>query len=154
MFSQHLARLRDRHPWDLMTGVVGDGGLGSERRAPLPIYVVDDDLSVRESLSVLLETLGFEALPYSSGSELLADERRGDAGCLIVDQHMPGMDGLETLAALRREGLATPAILITGRLDPAIAARAASLGVIGVLEKPFQTTRLIELVDASLDRSR
>jgi len=118
-----------------------------------PVLIVDDDASVRDSLSVLLETLGFEVRAYGSARGLLADDRRHDAGCLVIDQHMPGMDGLVLLAALRREGAGVPAILITGRLDPDISARAAELGVDAVLEKPFPARRLIELVGASLNRA-
>jgi two-component system, LuxR family, response regulator FixJ len=119
-----------------------------------PIFVVDDDASVRDSLSVLLETLGFEVCSHSSGSQLLADDRRHDAGCLIVDQHMPGMDGIELLAALRGECVSAPMILITGRLDPVVTARASLIGVTAILEKPFPSTRLIELVRSSLGRSK
>jgi two-component system response regulator FixJ len=119
-----------------------------------PVCVVDDDESVRDSLAVLLETLGFEVLTHISGSEMLADQRRKDAGCLIVDQHMREIDGLSMLAVLRAEGVAVPTILITGRLDAAISARAAVLGVTAILEKPFPATRLVELVRASLERLR
>jgi FixJ family two-component response regulator len=119
-----------------------------------PVFVVDDDASVRDSLSVLLETLGFEVLTHGSGSQLLADDRRRHAGCLIVDQHMSGMNGLEMLSALQGEGTRAPAILVTGRLDPAIAVRAKSIGVKAVLEKPFSTARLIELVRSSLGENK
>lgn len=118
------------------------------------VYVVDDDPSVRDSLGVLLETLGFDVQTYACGGDMLADKGRRDAGCVIVDQHMPEMDGLAMLAALRGEGSTVPAILITGRLDAAIAARAEVLGVTAILEKPFATTRLVELVRASLDREQ
>jgi len=118
------------------------------------IFVVDDDASVRDSLSVLLTALGFEVFAYGSGDQLLADDRRHCAGCLIVDQHMPEMDGIEVLSALRGEGIDAPAILITGRLDPGIVARAASIGMTVILEKPFPTTRLIELVGSSLEKKK
>ena len=119
-----------------------------------PIFVVDDDASVRDSLNVLLSALGFEVFAYSSGDQLLADDRRHGAGCLIVDQHMPGADGVEVLSALRSEGIDAPAILITGRLDPGIVERTASIGMTVILEKPFPTTRLIELVGSSLEKKK
>jgi len=115
------------------------------------VCIVDDDPFVCDSLSALLEAHGFTVATYTAGAALLADERRRHFGCLIVDQHMPGMDGLGILAALRREAIAVPSILVTGRLDPSIADRAERLGAIGVLEKPFPVARLIELVRAGLD---
>jgi FixJ family two-component response regulator len=118
-----------------------------------PVGVVDDDIPVCHSLTVLLETFGFETLSYSSVIEFLADERRRRLGCLIIDQHMPGMTGLDVIAALKREGVQVPAILITGRLDARIAERAERLGVAGILGKPFPVSRLIGLIRDAL-RSR
>ena len=121
-----------------------------EDAAVHPIAVVDDDTWVRDSLRVLLETLGFEVVAHGSGAELLADRRLHSVGCLIIDHHMPRMDGVELLSLLRGEGIDAPAILITGRLDAAITSRAASIGGTAILEKPFSTRRLIELVHLSL----
>ena len=118
---------------------------------PDPVAIVDDDSSVSHSLTALLEILGFETLAYASGGEFLADERRRRLRCLILDQHMPGMDGLALLAALKAEGVSAPTILITGRLDAAIAERADRLGVLAVLEKPFSAARLVELIRGALD---
>jgi len=118
------------------------------------ICVVDDDESVRDSLSVLLQSLGFEVTTHGSGQEFLADDQRRHAGCLIVDHNMPGMDGLSTVAALQRDGAAVPTILITGRLDPEIVTRAEQLGVGAVLEKPFSATRLLQLVRANMRPER
>lgn len=117
-----------------------------------PIYVVDDDPSVRESMGILLDALGFTVITYGSAAELLADASRVDARCVIVDHHMPGMSGLDMLSALRREGSTVSAILVTGRLDVGIAARAAELGVCAVLEKPFCVKRLVAAVHQSQDR--
>jgi two-component system, LuxR family, response regulator FixJ len=125
-----------------------------EAAAVHPVLVVDDDASVRDSLSALLDAFGFEVFTYSSGSQLLTDDRRRCAGVLIVDQHMPEMDGIEVLSALRGEGIDAPAILITGRLDPAISAHAALIGVAAILEKPFPTAKLAELVRSSLEKKK
>lgn len=116
-----------------------------------PIAIVDDDPSVCDSLMVLLETMGFEALSYTSGVEFLRDGERHGLGCLIIDQNMPEIAGLDVLAALGHEGTAPPAILITGRLDGAIADRADKLGVAAVLEKPFSASRLVELIRRAQD---
>jgi FixJ family two-component response regulator len=113
------------------------------------VCVVDDDQAVRDSLRILLESADFFVLTYASGREFLADEQGRRAGCLIIDQHMTGMDGLTTVGALYQSGPKVPTILITGRLDAEIAACAVELGVIAVLEKPFPATQLLDLVRTS-----
>jgi two-component system, LuxR family, response regulator FixJ len=115
-----------------------------------PVYIIDDDASVCDSLSVLLETFGFAVRAYASGAEFLNDDRRCEAKCLVIDQHMPGLDGLEVVRMLQRDGVVVPAILITGRLDPGIAQRAGELGIRAVLEKPFPVARLVDLVGSAL----
>lgn len=118
------------------------------------VCVVDDDPGVLDSLTVLLKAFGFDVLTFGSGAELLADEGRRTASCLVIDQHMPGMDGLAAIGELRNEGVTTPTIFITGRLDANIAAQATKLGVTEILEKPFSTARVVELVRTSLDQVR
>ena len=115
-----------------------------------PICIVDDDEMVCDSVRVLLETYGFTVAAYPSGVEFLADRRHGRATCLIIDQHMPSLNGLDVVAQLRAQGAELPTILITGRLDPAITLRARELGIAAVLEKPFPVSRLLELVRAAL----
>jgi two-component system response regulator FixJ len=118
----------------------------AETAAGVLVCVVDDDESVRDSFHTLLESLGFSVATYASGQDILADERRHQASCFIVDQHMPVMDGLATLGALRRDEPTILTVLVTGRLDAEIAARAAALDVGAILEKPFSTARLLDLI--------
>jgi two-component system response regulator FixJ len=132
------------------TDTTADRSVGMPR--PGPVCVIDDDPAVRDSLTMLLETFGFSVLTFGSGAEFLSEEQRHNKGFLIVDQHMPGLDGLATLAALQNTGTPAPAVLITGRIDPGIAERATKFGVIAILEKPFATAQLVELVRASLER--
>src|SRR6266568_6274454 len=119
-----------------------------------PICIVDDDVAVCDSLSVLLEAHGFEVLTYASGAEFLADKWRHQLGCLIIDYHMPGMNGLDVVSALQREGIFVPVVLITGRADTGVAERAGKLGVIAVLEKPFAVARIVELIRNGLTGRR
>jgi FixJ family two-component response regulator len=120
------------------------------RPARGPVCIVDDDAGVCDSLSVLLETYGFAVLAYASGAELLKDDRRHTARCLVIDHQMPGQDGLDVVGGLQKDGVFLPAILITGHLDAAIARRAGELGVRAIMEKPFPAARLVELVGGAV----
>jgi FixJ family two-component response regulator len=114
------------------------------------ICIVDDDEWVADSLKVLLETFGFDVQSYSSGSDFLADNRRCATGCLIIDQHMPAMDGLDVVDRLQKQGVQLPTILISGRLDTKARERATSLGVTNIVEKPFAAGPLVELIRTAL----
>jgi FixJ family two-component response regulator len=139
----------DHHPaTDRATAGRDHPKAGEGSDAGALVCVVDDDESVRDSFRTLLESLGFAVTTYASGRDVLVDDRRRQASLFIVDQHMPGMDGLTTLGGLRHEGSGVPTILMTGRLDPEIAARATALDVDAILEKPFSVTRLLELIRA------
>jgi FixJ family two-component response regulator len=123
-------------------------------QAQKPICIVDDDESVADSLKTLLETYGFCVQAYGSGNEFLADERHRAAGCLLIDQHMPGMSGLEVIDHLQKEGVQIPAILISGRLDANTRQRAIRLGVRELVDKPFAAGRLVGLIQATLSEAR
>ena len=128
-------------PTVTMTNPIDDRG---------PVCIVDDDVWVCDSLSILLETYGFTVLAYPSAADFLNDARHRKAKCLVIDQHMPGVDGLEVVRRLQRDGVFAPTILITGRLDPGIVQRAGELGIRAVLEKPFPVARLVDLVRGAL----
>jgi two-component system, LuxR family, response regulator FixJ len=117
---------------------------------PELICIVDDDEWVADSLKLLLETFGFAVRLYNSGSEFLADDRGRTTSCLVIDQHMPGMDGLDVVDHVQKEGIRVPTILISGRLDASARDRASRLGVTRVVEKPFVAARLVDLIRASL----
>ena len=113
------------------------------------IFVVDDDAAVRNSLKFSLEIDGFAVRTYANANELL---RAGDltaCRCLIVDQDMPRMQGLELVAALRKQGVNVPAVLISGHVTPALT-RQASDADIPVIEKPFLGNQLIEILHTLL----
>ena len=98
----------------------------------------------------MLESFGFDVQSYGSGSEFLADERHRAAGCLLIDQHMPGTSGLDVVDNLRKRGIQLPTILISGRLDASIRERVIRLGVRELLDKPVPAGRLIQAIRAIL----
>jgi two-component system response regulator FixJ len=99
------------------------------------ILIVDDDESVRNALRDLMKSEGFAVCAYSNGHDLLNETSLPAIGCLVVDYHMPAMNGLELISALRGRGVSIPAILITGNPTKHIRDRAAAIAVL-VVEKP------------------
>jgi two-component system response regulator FixJ len=113
------------------------------------IVVVDDDAAVRNSLKFSLEIDGFVVRTYAGADELL---RAGDLAsyrCLFVDQNMPRMTGLDLVAALRKQGVGTPVVLISGHVTPTLARQASSAGI-PIVEKPFMGNGLIETIRAAV----
>ena len=122
--------------------------MNSDRR-PV-VYIVDDDEMVRDSLKALLEAHRFQVRDFNSAQRYL-DARDGPfGGCLLVDMHMPAMNGLELLQALRTAGDATPVVLYTGRNDPALEARAIAAGASAVLDKPVTYKVLLAAIRQAL----
>lgn len=128
----------------LPTAGEGEDPHGSD--VPAHVWVVDDDEFVRDSLTAMLHAYGFEVSAFASGADLLAQQGNAAAKCLIIDQHMPGLAGLEALAELRNRRTLPPTILATGRIDPEIEQRARQLGVVAILQKPFAAARLVSLI--------
>jgi two-component system response regulator FixJ len=114
------------------------------------ICIIDDDEWVADSLKLLLETFGFEVQSYLSGTELLTDDQWRSTGCLVIDHHMSGINGLDIVERVRDKGVRLPTILISGRLDTNTRQRAANLGIAGVIEKPFAANHLIDLIRTAL----
>jgi two-component system response regulator FixJ len=115
------------------------------------VIIVDDDAGVRNSLSFSLKVEGFAVRAYPGGIELLNDAGLPEAGCLVVDQNMPGMSGLDLIAELRARAVALPAILITSYPTVAVRERAAEAGV-AIVEKPFLETILVDRIRELLSR--
>jgi len=119
--------------------------MGSHRSAA--VVVIDDDPAVRDALKFLLEVAGYSVADYASAAAFL-DDRTAQPACVIVDQHMLRMTGLDLVVRLRAGGVCVPILLITGSPSPAIAAQAAELRVEKVLEKPPDERELLSFVAA------
>lgn len=111
------------------------------------VAVVDDDDAVRDSLQFLLETAGFAVTTFASASQFLSKAPIDDLCCLVVDQHMPELTGLQLVAALRRRGAALPIALITGSPSPDLLRLAQELDVAKVMEKPLDDAVLLRFVE-------
>ena len=123
-----------------------------DARKPL-IYVVDDDRGVRDSLSLLLRSVGIENEAYESAAAFLAAYRTGRVACLIVDISMPGMSGLELQDELNRRHISLPIIFITGHGDVPMAVTAMKAGAVDFLPKPFRDQELLDRVTAALGKA-
>jgi FixJ family two-component response regulator len=110
---------------------------------PPVIAIVDDDQSVREALTSLVRSLGYEAMAFDRAEDLLKSKRRCNLCCLIADVQMPGMTGLELHNRLVTSGEPIPTILITAFPDERGREHALQAGVIGYLTKPFSEGELV-----------
>ena len=111
--------------------------------APGDIYVVDDDPSVRDALSVLLTLEGFHVSGFAEGSSFLAAVRQHKPDCIILDVHMPGRSGLDILKELHSQQCVVPLSIISGQGDIPMAVDAIKNGALDFIEKPFDAQALV-----------
>jgi FixJ family two-component response regulator len=116
------------------------------------ILIVENDCAVRDSLQLLLDSIGHEARGFPSSEGFLEGWRAADADCVIIDAHMPGMSGLDLLEEIRRRGDKVPVIVVTGRPSAATAARAKVAGALAVLEKPYKAAEIVALIHAASEK--
>jgi FixJ family two-component response regulator len=114
------------------------------------VSVVDDDVSVRESLPDLLRSFGFEVAPFASAEAFLASDSLDLTNCLILDISMPGMTGPELQDEVRRRGHDIPIVFITAHSDDRVIPRLLEKGAVTCLYKPLSEAALIEAVNAAL----
>jgi len=109
------------------------------------IVVVDDDAAVCKSLKFALEIEGFVVQTYASGEDLLKEAGLQSCRCFIIDQKLPGMDGVDLIARLRDRNITAPAILITTHPGQMVRRRAASAGI-PIVEKPLLGNTLLDSI--------
>ena len=109
------------------------------------VVIVDDDPAVCNALKFSLEIEGFVVRLYESGSELLTHFALSDCRCLVVDEKMPGIGGIDLIVELRQRDFAAPAILMTSTPNTALARRAATVNV-PIVEKPLLNDALLDLI--------
>jgi two-component system response regulator FixJ len=116
------------------------------------VHVVDDDAAVRKSLAFLLASEGLPARLHESASGFLDAAPRIEAGCIVTDVRMPGIDGIELIRRLKERGIALPVIVMTGHADVPMAVEAMKEGAIDFLEKPFGDEVFLAAVRSALAR--
>jgi FixJ family two-component response regulator len=117
---------------------------------PSLVCVVDDDDSVRESVSDLVRELGFDVRAFTSAEAFLASESVGVTKCLLLDVAMPGMSGPDLQGELSRRRLGIPIIFITAHHSDDLRARLIESGAAACLFKPFDDTTLLDAIEAAL----
>lgn len=116
--------------------------IGQTARPPV-IAIVDDDAAVCGSLKFVLELEGFVVRAYGSAAEMLAVGDIGGYDCLVIDQAMPGLSGMELIANLRSQKVTTPAILVISEPNAALSTRAAAANI-PIIEKPLFGNALVD----------
>jgi FixJ family two-component response regulator len=118
------------------------------------VFVVDDDISVRESLEVMIGCEGWQPETFASAQEFLARPRAAVPSCLILDASLPGLNGLDLQKFVAVERADMPVIFITGTIDVRMAVQAMKAGAIEFLTKPFGDAALLSAIRQALERSR
>lgn len=118
------------------------------------VFIVDDDASVRDSLSLLLSLRGYATAVFSCAEDFLRALAPGWRGCVVADIRMPGMSGLDLQAALANHPSQLPFIIITGHGDVPAARRAFKASAVDFLLKPFDHEHLIQAIEKALQSVR
>ena len=124
------------------------GSSNMAHAAPI-VFVVDDDVSVRESLELLIRCEGWQPETFASAQEFLASEYVGQTNCLILDVCMPGMSGPDLQRELKLRGRHIPIVFVTANRDEAVRPRTLAQGAVACLFKPFSDTALLEALNSA-----
>lgn len=129
----------------------------AESKPPPPdsavVFVVDDDISVREAVEMLVQSAGWRVRTFTSAQEFLAHPRASVPSCLVLDVSLPDLDGLDLQQRLA-DRTDMPIIFITGYGDVPTSVRAMKAGAVDFLTKPFSDEALLGAIRNALDRSR
>lgn len=116
------------------------------------VYLVDDDYSVRDSLSLLIETTGQNVMCFDSAYAFLDNYDPEQAGCLILDVRMPSMTGLELQEEMVKREISIPTIFISGHADVPDSSKAFRGGAVDYMEKPFDSDTLLKRVQEAIQK--
>jgi FixJ family two-component response regulator len=129
------------------------GSLQAPHSTPI-VFVVDDDVSVRESLELFIRKAGWQSETFSSAQEFLTRPRPHVPNCLLLDISLPGISGLDLQKRISSQRTEMPIIFITGYGDVARTVQAMKAGAVEFLTKPVSSEVLLGAIEQALDRSR
>jgi FixJ family two-component response regulator len=118
------------------------------------VFIVDDDISVRESLELLIQTAGWQTQMFASAEEFLARPRASVPSCLVLDVNLPDLNGLDLQRRMAGDRLHMPIIFITGFGDIPMTVQAMKAGAIEFLTKPFGDEVILSAIRNAIQRSR
>ena len=118
------------------------------------VYIVDDDVSVRNSLSNLFRSIDLSVEAFDSPTSFLQRELLDVASCIVLDIRMPGSSGLDFQTELRRFGVKIPIIFLTAHADVQMSVQAMKAGAVDFLTKPYREQDILDAVVAALERDR
>lgn len=118
------------------------------------VFVIEDDVSVREALCGLLRSVGLQVEAFVAPVDLLGSGRLGDASCMVIDIRLPGMSGLDFQATLAQARINTPLVFMSGHGDVPMTVRAMKAGAVDFLTKPFREQDMLDAVATALEHNR
>ncbi|KRP99723.1 MULTISPECIES: response regulator transcription factor [Bradyrhizobium] len=129
-------------------------GSKAEASAHAIVFVVEDDVSMRRSLTNLFQSVGLDVVAFGSAREMLQSKLPDVVSCLVLDVRLPGLSGLEFQTELAKANVHIPIIFITGHGDIPMSVRAMKGGAVDFLTKPFRDQELLDAVVAATERDR
>src|SRR6267142_67 len=124
------------------------------KKIDTPVYVVDDDESVREAVESLIRSAGLRVETFASAQEFLASSRNDKSSCLVLDVNLPGLSGLDLQQELARADVQIPIIFLTGYGDIPMSVRAIKAGALEFLTKPFDDEDLLNAIRDGIAQDR
>jgi FixJ family two-component response regulator len=118
------------------------------------VFVVDDDVGVREALSSLIRSVDLEVETFGSAAEFLRTKLPDAPSCLVLDVRLPGVSGLDFQGELAKSGIHIPVIFVTGHGDIPMTVKAMKAGAVEFLTKPFRDQDMLDAIQVALERDR
>jgi|SRR5712671_4555230 len=118
--------------------------------APLIVGIVDDDEAVRDAMNSLLQSAGYKSVLFPSAEDFLNSSRISETDCLLLDEGMPGLSGLELQMRLNEMKYFIPTIFVTAQSEDSVRTKALAQGAVAFLDKPFSETALLDAIRVAL----